>query len=145
MLNASNDYPCRIEDVLDPSMSYDDKLVTSVKRFATSKPWRGTVMERRKKFRIFHVELAETLNVKPPLLIFSGSEQSDSGPSCYIPSKDTIILHGMSVVSFLHEWGHKLHGRSEQEACRWSINLFRQCFPRSFARCRFDGHMLRST
>ena len=47
----------------------------------------------------------------------------------------------LSVVTFLHEFGHAL-GYGERGACRWSINLFRRCFPRSFARCRQAGHTL---
>lgn len=142
-MNSDECYPHRVEDVLDPTMTFDPKVVTSVKRFSRSRPWRGTVAERQKKFRKLHVELAKALSVNPPILIFSRSAHGDTRESCYILSQDTIILVGLSVVTFLHEWGHRLHGRSEREACRWSINLFRECFPRSFARCRFEGHMLR--
>lgn len=136
-------YPNRVEDVLDPAITFDPKVVRTVERFARSKPWRGTRAQRQTKFRRLHLELARAYGISPPRLLFAGSIDTDSGRSCYMPRLDTIVLHGLSVVTFLHEWGHKLHGRSEYEACRWSINLFRRCFPRSFAACRFDGHLLR--
>jgi hypothetical protein len=41
----------------------------------------------------------------------------------------------------LHEFAHA-RGADERQACRWSINLFKKCFPRSFARCRVIGHTL---
>jgi hypothetical protein len=44
-------------------------------------------------------------------------------------------------VTFLHEFAHA-RGFDERQACRWSINLFRRCFPRSFASCRQVGHTL---
>ena len=76
--------------------------------------------------------------------MFETDKTADSGSSCYSPATDTIILRGrLSVVSFLHEWGHHLFGRSEYKASGWSLNLFRRIFPRSWARLRFDGHMVR--
>jgi hypothetical protein len=144
MMNRKHEgYPRRVKDVLDPTITFEPAVVECVKRFACSKPWRGTVVDRRAKFNAFHAELARVYGVNAPQLIFTGSADAASTQSCYIPRLDMIILHGMSVVTYLHEWGHKLHGRSEFAACHWSINLFRLCFPRSFARCRFDGHLVR--
>lgn len=142
-MRGESDYPARVEDVLDPTLRFHPEVIRCVERFARSRPWQGTVAERRAKFRGLHVALADALDVKPPRLVMTRSDALDSGRSCYIPKLDTIILHGLSVVTFLHEWGHRLHGRSERDACRWSVNLFRLCFPRSFAACRFDGHLLR--
>lgn len=74
-------------------------------------------------------------------------------PDCYMPGSGMINLTPrLSVVSFLHEFAHHLDrcrrgrtggGGGERFACRWSINMFRRCFPRSFARCIPDGHTLR--
>lgn len=142
-MNHQRHYPARVEDVLDPTLGFDPKVLRSVKRFAQSRPWGGSLSERQAKFQQLHADLAMAFGVPPPRLILAQPDASDSSRSCYIPAIDTIIMRGLSVVTFLHEWGHRLHGASEVSACRWSINLFRVCFPRSFARCRFDGHMLR--
>jgi hypothetical protein len=65
-----------------------------------------------------------------------------SGASNYRPACHTITLTGkLSVLTYLHEFAHA-RGADERQACRWSINLFRRCFPRSFARCRAVGHTL---
>ena len=45
------------------------------------------------------------------------------------------------MLTYLHEFAHA-RGYDERGACRWSLNLFRRCFPRSFARCRPVGHTL---
>ena len=60
----------------------------------------------------------------------------------YHPATHTITLEGrLSVVTFLHEFGHA-RGYGERGACRFSINPFRRVFPRLFARCRRVGHTL---
>jgi len=41
----------------------------------------------------------------------------------------------------MHEWSHSL-GKGEKEACRWSINLFRKIFPKSYAKLVPKGHLL---
>lgn len=64
---------------------------------------------------------------------------------CYQPATHTITLNAshVSIVTALHEFAHHLYGRSELTACRWSVAIFQQTFPRTFARATFDGHMLR--
>ena len=60
-----------------------------------------------------------------PTLKVEGDGTGDSGSSAYCPITDTIRLTGkLSVITFMHEWGHVLKGHSEFEACRWSLRLF---------------------
>jgi hypothetical protein len=52
-----------------------------------------------------------------------------------------------SVVTTLHELAHVLfpsedRAAAELKACRWSVWLFKKTFPATFARCRFEGHVL---
>ena len=138
---TSPNYPT-VAEVLDPNRRYKPAVLRALRAFAKSKPWAGSIEERQAKFRTLHSALAAAYYLEAPKLIF-GDPERDSGSSCFIPSANTIILHGLSVVSFLHEFAHFLFGRSEQKACSWSINVFRRCFPKSFSRCRFDGQMLR--
>jgi hypothetical protein len=77
-----------------------------------------------------------------PDLRFERLDGGPSGDSGYSPALHRIALRGkLSVVTFLHEFGHA-RGFGERQACRWSLNLFRRCFPRSFARCTACGHVL---
>lgn len=139
----NNDYPNTVLECLQPNRKYSPAVLRAVKAFARSKPWRGTVTERQEKFRTLNNALAAAYSVEPPILEF-GDPDADSGSSCFIPATNTIRLVGLSVVSFLHEVAHARFGASERTACIWSINLFARIFPKSFARCRHDGHMLRA-
>ena len=141
-LTSRYTYPQTVAEVLDPPVRFRDATVMAVRQFAMSRPWRGTVEERKAKFLRLHRRLCAIYG-KTTRLRFGPLDGECSGGSCYSPHDDLIELSGkLSVTTYLHEFAHAL-GRGERGACRWSINLFRRCFPRSFGRCRSDGHMLR--
>jgi hypothetical protein len=62
----------------------------------------------------------------------------------YNPKKKIISLdlYRLSILSTLHEFGHHLLGKSELKACRWSIFLFKECFPQSFHKLSWQDHLL---
>ena len=135
-------YPATVAEVLDPPLRLRPTVVEAVKRFACSKPYRGRDDERKEKFIALHRDLCRIYR-KRTRLAFGVLDGGDSGSSFYRPSADVITLNArLSVVTYLHEFAHAL-GRDERGAVRWSVSLFRECFPRSFARCQTDGHMLR--
>ena len=135
-------YPQSVAEVLDPPVRFRSATSMAVKRFAMSRPWRGTIEQRKAKFRRLHRRLCRVYD-KGTRLRFGPLDGECSGGSFYSPHDDLIELSGgLSVVTYLHEFAHAL-GRGERGACRWSLNLFRECFPRSFARCEHEGHMLR--
>jgi len=143
---SNNPYPRSVEEVLDQSITFNPSTLRAVQSFAQSHPWRGTIDERHQKFRRLHDDLCRIYGLDPqPRLIIGNGPLSCSGNSCFIPALNTIILRGrLSVVTYLHEVGHA-RGMNERRAARWSINLFRRCFPKSWSRVTFDGHMIRST
>ena len=63
---------------------------------------------------------------------------------CYQPDTQTIYLdrNNPSIVSTLHEFGHHLLGADELEVCRFSVWLFKECFPEAFQKLKWKGHML---
>jgi hypothetical protein len=136
-------YPATVQEVLDPSLTFKPAALRAVRAFARSKPWRGTVAQRKEKFRRLNGALVLAYGIPQPRLVFQNVEaRTDSGGSSYRPFAHTITLVGkLSVLTYLHEFAHA-RGADERQACRWSINLFRKCFPRSFARCRAVGHTL---
>jgi hypothetical protein len=141
----SREYPHSVSEVLDDQMKFKPTVIRAVRHFAQMKPWRGSVPERQEKFRWLNRALADAYGVEEPRLVFGTDESKDSGSSCHIPRLNTIILRGrLSFLTFAHEWGHRLFGPSESQACRWSLNLFRKVWPRTFTRFRWDGHMLRA-
>lgn len=51
-------------------------------------------------------------------------------------------INNPSIISSLHELGHYLYGSSELKACRWSIWLFKECFPELYKQLEWKKHML---
>ena len=140
---SRRDYPATVAEVLDPAMTFKPAALRAVRAFAASKPWRGSVARRKEKFRRLNRDLAAAYGIPEPRLAFAGVEAGGpSGASSYSPARHAVTLAGkLSVLTYLHEFAHA-RGADERQACRWSINLFRRCFPRSFARCRAVGHTL---
>ena len=136
------DYPATVVEILDDSMTFLPATLRAVRAFKKSRPWTGTIDERKEKFRQLNRDLAVAYGVAEPELIFGDLDGSTSGASHYIPSAHRIVLVGrLSVVTCLHEIAHA-RGMGEHDACRWSVNLFRQVFPRQFARLIQRGHTL---
>jgi hypothetical protein len=139
----SRNYPATVAEVLQPTMKFKRGTVPAVMNFKRTRPWRGSLAERKAKFGRFHQELCR-VHSKSTALRFRLLDGGSSGNSHFIPSQDKITLVGkLSVVTYLHEFAHAI-GKDERGACRWSINLFARCFPRQFAKCRTEGHMLKA-
>ena len=136
-------YPATVAEVLDPALTFRPAALRAFRAFARGKPWRGSLARRKGLFRRLNRELAAAYGVAEPRLFFCNVEaDAPSGSSSYRPSAHAITLTGrLSVLTYLHEFAHA-RGHDERQACRWSINLFRRCFPRAFARCRAVGHTL---
>lgn len=138
----SHDYPQTVAEVLSPPVQFRASTLEAVRRFAASKPWQGSLVERKAKFQVLHDELCRIYK-KRTTLTYGLLDGACSGASHFIPALDQIVLVGkLSVVTYMHEFAHAL-GRDERGAVRWSVSLFRRCFPRSFARCVPQGHVLR--
>lgn len=140
------DYPSSVEEVLDDNADYSAELLAIMNRFKVLSPWRGSPLEKAAKYYWLHNQLCLLYRKSIYLTfsdnIFENMETSD-GNGAYIPDYEAIVIIGkLSVITFLHEWGHAIYGTSEREACRWSINLFRKIFPKQFAKLAVNGHLL---
>lgn len=136
------DYPGNIDEVDLDAVALSAEVCNAAKRFAASRPWRGTVAERKAKFRSAIKDICSAAGARSPRVVFALNEAMDSGRSCFIPAAHTIVLRGrLSAVTMLHEIAHLLHGPSEHIAVAWSLAVFRAAFPRSFRRLTFVGHM----
>lgn len=132
-------YPATVAEVLVEGKTYKPGTLAALRRFRAAKPWQGTVEERAEKIRVLYRELAAVYRIEAPTL-----RVSPSAIDAYWPPVHTIRLNAsnLSVVTALHEFGHAL-GKDERLAVRWSVNLFRRIFPRSYARLNHVGHTLR--
>ena len=136
------DYPETVLEVVDDDMRFKASALRAVRQFAEAHPWRGSLDERKEKFRGLNQSLAVAYGIDEPELEFGVIDGSSSGSSHYIPSLYRIVMVGkLSVVTYLHEFSHA-RGMGERGACRWSINLFRKVFPQQYARLVGRGHML---
>ncbi len=131
-------YPKTVSEVL-ADVKYPRLVLAAVRTYAKMRPWAGTRAERLAKMRWLLKGLATALGVAEPRL-----KAERRGGSCYDRGTATIYLCGrLSVTTLLHEFGHHLLGTDERAVCRWSVNLFRRCFPRQYAKLRHEGHLLR--
>jgi hypothetical protein len=136
-----NNYP-QINELDLNAVVISPEIVASVKRFAASKPYRGSTTERIEKFTTAINDICRAAGVEPPDLHFSFDEHQSSGGSFYCPATKQMALVGRpSVITALHEVSHHLREESEHVACAWSLRLFRDCFPTSWSRLKFNGHM----
>ena len=135
-------YPATVLEVLDAEITYPDELLCVMRIFAASKPWGGSIEDRKRKFSDINRMMAQACGIEMPTLAFGALNGGSSGSSFYSQRDHRIMLTGkLSVVTFLHEFAHAL-GMNEQDACKWSINLFRRCFPRQYSRLIHLGHTL---
>ena len=139
---SDRDYPSTVLEVVDNAARFRATALRAVRVFAASNPWSGTIPERKEKLRGLNKSLAAAYNIPEPELPFGRIDGSSSGSSHYIPSHHRIVLEGkLSVVTYMHEFAHARR-MGERSACRWSINIFRKCFPLQYSRLVGRGHML---
>jgi len=135
-------YPSHV--VVKPIKYREDTLET-VKMFRDRGPWTGTIEERKTNFRLLHDDLCQIYGVDYRLefeaIRLSAPPGSSGSSSCNGLTRTITIRNKLSVVTYLHEFGHAL-GKNEYGACKWSINLFRQVFPEQFNRLNHSGHMV---
>lgn len=137
-----SEYPETVIEVLDDALVFSDELLRVVAKFASSRPWRGSRPVRQSKFFHLNHDLARACRIREPTLEFEALGEGDSVMSFYSGREHKILMVGkLSVVTYLHEFAHAW-GYNEREACRWSINLFRKCFPREYSKLIHIGHTL---
>jgi hypothetical protein len=138
-------YPRTVAEILDDAMTFRPAALRALRAFRRSRPWRGTIQERKAKFLTLNRELARAYGLRRPKLLFRSIAPHAEGNGCYIRRpgrRHEITLFGqISVVTYLHEFGHA-RGYDERRAVRFSVNLFRRMFPVSYASLVPVGHML---
>ena len=137
-------YPATVAEILDDHMTFRPECLRALREFRRSKPWRGSYRERCLKFRSLNASLAQAYGLPTPKLTLPDQESNATGNGCYRLWRGRhwiTLFDRLSVVTYLHEFAHA-RGYDERRAVRWSVNLFRRVFPRSYARCRHEHHML---
>lgn len=149
----TDNYPTK-EQILANPHKPDEVEYTAIrkwKRLFYNKQWSTLTTERKidaLKELIGDVCEARRIDrLEWPILIVS------EHPWSYTPAMRTITmgLATPSVISTLHELGHYLHSSGQLEgteeiselvACRYSVGIFKACFPKSYARLIWSKHTL---
>ena len=96
--------------------------------------------EWRKFEKIRHLLWTLSDIYKKPISLITITKKESS---YYIPLHKAIFLKNpQSIISALHEFSHHVYGASELQACRWSIAIFKEVFPKSYSQLTWKGHML---
>ncbi len=139
------EYPATVEECIDDELKYKKGVYEAIKKFRDSNPWRGTKPEMQYKYNLLNTDLAKIYEIPEPKLVFV--DKFPVGPCCFPHSVPAVIMMEAtsdgrySVVAFLHEFAHAI-GRDEKGACKWSLNLFKRFFPKSYEKLEPRGHML---
>lgn len=130
---SHNRYPTKAEILAKPVRFREEtiRLIESWKSFH----WPNST---KKEIQYLLLILAELYQKPLTTIRFN----SDIISSCYNPKIQTIFLKDTSLITALHEFAHHIYGRSEFQACRWSIWLFAKVFPEDFKKLTWKGHLL---
>ena len=122
---------------------YKPAVLEALREFRHSRPWRGTVEERKVKFQTVHSALCGIYERQVQLHLEVGETETLTGNGWTTADRGHIYLTGkLSVVTLLHEWAHIIFGPNEAKACEWSVNLYQRIFRRSAARMVRVGNLV---
>lgn len=121
-----------------------EQIINKVKEIG-NRFWRGEVKDRKKAFLELH-NFLNTLYNRNIKLIFNINEDPSkwtfSGNSYYSSLEEKIVLKGkLSLITFLHEWGHALGKWKQEEAQEYAVSIFSKAFPEKFAKLQRDGYL----
>jgi len=128
--------------LINDDMKFKRGVLKAVKRFAESKPYRGNREAKEAKYRALLADLNAVygLDVNVEFDADWDTDKSSGASRCYIATGYIVLSGRASVVTFLHEFAHALHGFCERRAVKWSMNLYKRTFPRSFAKLATNGN-----
>lgn len=129
--------PRTVADVLDDNATFEPAALAAARQLARAKPWRGSVTERLAKFNTAVTNLSAAYSL-PPLAVVREGESDGPIAGRIDPQRRLIVYPAdtewLSVVTLLHLFS-AVRGLNTFGRFRWSINLFRRCFPISYSRC----------
>ena len=132
-------YPTK-EEILatKPRFKHGTTLITNMWKFSRIKNWKTKEYWMKIDELAILIQVLSALHLKKePQIILSNKYACDiKGRKIYLD------IDNPSIISTLHETAHYLFGENELTACRWSIWLFKECFPKSFEKLEFKEHLL---
>jgi len=134
-----NQYPTK-KQILTQQPRFNKETIKLTKLWKTLalKNWKtDTNQTKHHKLKTLITTLSQTNNKTKP-------KTTTNTEYFYDPNKKTIHLNinNPSIISTLHELAHHLYGPNEIQACRWSIWLFKKCFPEQYKKLEWKNHLL---
>ena len=138
------EYPTE-QDILNAPVEFRKETIEAVHAWKSTnyKGWKGKDTEQKKNaIGSLIRDLAIVYKDKIPIPYIKESEFSRCEK--HADGMSTIYLDPtkISIVTAMHEFAHHLYGESEFKACRWSVWLFKTCFPLEYKTLYFRGHLL---
>jgi hypothetical protein len=118
------------------------------KRIRFKKTTKNNLLEwKQENYKEWNKKTTQEKNIKLEKLIkkFDPTTQIKKGKKyCFYPLLNIIEIdkNNPSIISTLHEIAHNIFGNSELQACRWSIQLFQEIFPKDYKKLKWQNHML---
>lgn len=141
-----------LDNLIQSGATFKREVLAACKALARTKPWQGDTAKRVSDLGACLSALVAGYSLSPIALKHVGSFGGCSGGSTLSPDGRSITLRGrISVVTLLHLFakartaqarGDALVLEDHVQAIRWSVNLFKRCFPISFGRCHLVGGLL---
>lgn len=134
MLTGKKSYPTA-KEIMDPPVLFNDKALEEM--MAWKLRFFPNWNQKKKE------EQLEALSclVKKLCVVYevNVSVNKYGDQFCFSPGDNIIHLdkENPSIISTLHEFRHRVNGPDEKSACRWSVQLFKRCFPGAFERLEF--------
>ncbi|MEN6490376.1 MAG: hypothetical protein ABFC85_00115 [Rectinema sp.] len=143
-------YPVNGADVMDENIRFKVDTIEAVRNFRAQKSMKAHDDVRFAALRTLLLDLMTVYGMTDWEVRW---EPAAASASCSAMTSKVITLRSRSLVDALHEFRHAMQfdnlvrlrfsTTAEWDACRWSLNLFKRVSPRSFAKCHFEGHLLK--
>lgn len=135
-------YPSMLEILREPGPEINPEIIRTLKLWKKCwyKKWKELRTEEKLQRLFLLVEVIWELDESN---VLNSTEFADY--YAWNPVTKTLLMdtERPSIISTLHEIGHSLYGKSELEACRFSVWCFKTVFPKSFNSLKTERHMLK--
>ncbi|MHC4371768.1 MAG: hypothetical protein ACYSW8_29485 [Planctomycetota bacterium] len=126
---------------------HNKAALAAAKRYAGSKPWRGTFEERVAKIRALHVELLDAYDLSVDLIIDTeGGDPANAGGFVTYDTPEggggIVLRPGFAVMTYFRLFAEALEYDRDMKfsgdegvpsyAARWANGLFSKAFPLSW-------------
>lgn len=120
--------------LLDLNRKFKPEVVQAIRTFRHSKPWQGTLGERKYKFQSLHDALCAIYGKSIKLNMDEAGDAMTGGGHVNNDFSSIQMLGNLSVVNYLNRFRFAQTGGNGQDAYKWSASLYVRFFKLSASR-----------